>query len=85
MGDKVDAETVFTEFTNSGGWPSLGLAVLVGQITPIFSFLGKRKGSLTCTGSHNANILLGPDGATHIGKYFPSWWLAILFLTSVHS
>ena len=40
MGDKADAGTVFTEFTNSAGWPNLGLAVLVGQITPIFSFLG---------------------------------------------
>ncbi|KAI1917416.1 hypothetical protein LOZ39_000408 [Ophidiomyces ophidiicola] len=40
MGEKADPKTVFTEFTNSAGWPSLGLAVLVGQITPIFSFLG---------------------------------------------
>lgn len=41
MGRPATAEEVFTEFTNAGGWPSMGLAVLIGQLTPIFSFLGK--------------------------------------------
>ncbi|EEP80630.1 predicted protein [Uncinocarpus reesii 1704] len=41
MGEKADAATVFTEFTNAAEWPNLGLAVLVGQITPIFSFLAE--------------------------------------------
>ncbi|WEW60590.1 hypothetical protein PRK78_006077 [Emydomyces testavorans] len=39
-GEKADAKSVFGEFTNEAGWPNLGLAVLVGQISPIFSFLG---------------------------------------------
>ncbi|KAJ5683554.1 hypothetical protein N7462_006719 [Penicillium macrosclerotiorum] len=31
---------VWTEFTNSGGWSSMGLACLVGQLTPVFSWTG---------------------------------------------
>ncbi|KAJ5895013.1 hypothetical protein N7495_006704 [Penicillium taxi] len=34
------SETVWKEFTNSGGWSSMGLACLVGQLTPIFSWTG---------------------------------------------
>ncbi|PGH26560.1 serine/threonine protein kinase [Polytolypa hystricis UAMH7299] len=40
MADRTPTEKVFTEFVNAGGWPSLGVACLVGQLTPIFSFLG---------------------------------------------
>jgi amino acid transporter len=34
------ARVVFTEFSNGGGWSSMGLSVLVGQITAIYSLLG---------------------------------------------
>jgi choline transport protein len=37
---KATGEEVWKEFTNSGGWPSMGLACLVGQLTPIFSWTG---------------------------------------------
>ncbi|KAM5499613.1 hypothetical protein McanMca71_002374 [Microsporum canis] len=40
MGEKSPSKEVFTEFSNFGGWSTVGLAVIVGQITPIFSFLG---------------------------------------------
>ncbi|PGH04402.1 hypothetical protein GX51_03561 [Blastomyces parvus] len=40
MAERTPTERVFTEFTNAAGWPTLGLACLVGQISPIFSFLG---------------------------------------------
>ncbi|EZF28580.1 amino-acid permease [Trichophyton mentagrophytes] len=40
MGEKSPSKEVFTEFTNFGGWSTVGVAVLVGQISPIFSFLG---------------------------------------------
>jgi amino acid transporter len=33
-------KAVFTGFTNSGGWSSMGLSLMVGQITAIFSLLG---------------------------------------------
>lgn len=50
MGTPATADQVFTEFTNAGGWPSMGLAVLIGQLTPIFSFMGKfwRRSMGTC-------------------------------------
>ncbi|KAJ5497654.1 hypothetical protein N7453_006705 [Penicillium expansum] len=37
---KASGESVWKEFTNSGEWPSMGLACLVGQLTPIFSWTG---------------------------------------------
>lgn len=49
MGEKTPADRVFTEFSNSGGWPSMGLTVLIGQITPIFSFLGPDAATHICT------------------------------------
>ncbi|KAJ6191028.1 hypothetical protein N7519_001049 [Penicillium mononematosum] len=37
---KASGDSVWKEFTNSGEWPSMGLACLVGQLTPIFSWTG---------------------------------------------
>lgn len=34
------AAAVFTEFTNAGGWSSIGLSVMTGQISAIYSILG---------------------------------------------
>jgi hypothetical protein len=41
MAPRAPAEVVFTQFTNGGGWSSIGLACVIGQITPIYSFVGK--------------------------------------------
>lgn len=38
--DHASGYAVWQEFTDSGGWSSVGLACLVGQITPIFSWTG---------------------------------------------
>ena len=35
------AKAVFTGFTNEGGWSSMGLSIMVGQITAIYALLGK--------------------------------------------
>jgi amino acid transporter len=35
MGPRADAQTVFTEFQDNNGWGSLGLATLIGIISPI--------------------------------------------------
>lgn len=40
-GDTASNSTVWAQFANSGGWQTTGLAVVIGQLTPIFSFLGK--------------------------------------------
>lgn len=35
------AKAVFTGFTNEGGWSSMGLSIMVGQITAIYALLGE--------------------------------------------
>lgn len=35
------AHTVFTEFTDFGGWGSIGFSCLIGMLAPVFSFIGK--------------------------------------------
>jgi amino acid transporter len=40
MAPRQSAKAVFTEFTNSGGWSSMGVSLMVGQITAIYSLLG---------------------------------------------
>jgi len=37
----VDAKTALLEFTDEGGWSSMGLAVMVGQISAIFALGGQ--------------------------------------------
>lgn len=41
MGTPTSHQAVWTEFKDSGGWPSIGLSCLIGQLTPIFSFMGE--------------------------------------------
>lgn len=41
MAPHQSAKAVFTGFTNSGGWSSTGLSLMVGQITAIYSLLGR--------------------------------------------
>jgi len=36
MAPRNSAERVFTEFTNSGGWSSMGVSLMVGQISSIY-------------------------------------------------
>ncbi|ORY11433.1 amino acid/polyamine transporter I [Clohesyomyces aquaticus] len=41
LGDRAEsAHTVFTTFTDGGGWGNIGLSCLIGMLTPIFSFIG---------------------------------------------
>ncbi|CZR59452.1 probable GABA permease [Phialocephala subalpina] len=40
MAPHQSAKNVFTQFSNEGGWSSMGLSVMVGQITAIYSLLG---------------------------------------------
>ena len=38
---RQSASAVFTQFTNSGGWSSTGVSLLVGQISAVYSSLCK--------------------------------------------
>jgi len=40
LGPRRSARDVFTNFENKGGWGSIGLSLMVGQITAIYSLLG---------------------------------------------
>ena len=40
FGPHSDATTVFSSFTNEGGWSTQGLSFMVGLVGPIYSILG---------------------------------------------
>ena len=37
---KASAKVVMTEFSNGGGWSSMGLAVMAGQLSGIYTQVG---------------------------------------------
>lgn len=39
MAPHQPAKAVFTEFRNGGGWPSIGVSVMIGQISAIYGGL----------------------------------------------
>ncbi|KAJ6028375.1 hypothetical protein N7540_003951 [Penicillium herquei] len=49
---------VWKEFSNSGGWPSMGLACLVGQLTPIFSWTGPDAATHMAEEVQNASFVI---------------------------
>ncbi|KAJ5815754.1 hypothetical protein N7474_007531 [Penicillium riverlandense] len=44
----ASSQEVWTQFTNGGNWSSMGLACLVGQLTPIFSWTGPDAATHMC-------------------------------------
>lgn len=40
LSPKNSAHEVFTSFQNEGGWSSIGLSMLVGQVTSIYGLIG---------------------------------------------
>ena len=40
MAPHQPAAAVFTDFTDRGGWPALGLSLMIGQIVGIYSLVG---------------------------------------------
>lgn len=41
MAPHEPAKAVFTEFNNGGGWPTLGISLMIGQISAIYGSLSK--------------------------------------------
>lgn len=39
MAPRTPAKIVFTQFQNNGGWPALGLSVLIGLTGPVYSMI----------------------------------------------
>jgi len=48
LSPKNSAKEVFTTFQDGGGWGSIGTAAIIGQIAPIFAFLGPDAGTHMC-------------------------------------
>jgi L-asparagine transporter-like permease len=42
FGANGDAEDIFLEFRNTGGWPTQGLSWCIGLLGSVYSFVGKR-------------------------------------------
>ena len=40
---KISAEEAFTSFSNTGGWSSIGAAVVIGQLTAVGSLGGRNR------------------------------------------
>jgi len=49
LAPKQKASVVFGGFQDGGGWGSIGTACIVGQLAPIFSFIGPDAGTHMCT------------------------------------
>jgi choline transport protein len=47
LSPRATAEVTFTQFTNSGGWSTTGLALMVGQLSAIYACICKSTGQ-TC-------------------------------------
>lgn len=50
------ARAVFTSFSNFGGWPSIGVACIVGQIAPVGAFVGADSPVHMAEEIHNASL-----------------------------
>lgn len=41
LAPRNSASVVFTQFSDNGGWGNIGLALLIGLLSPVFTLLGK--------------------------------------------
>lgn len=70
------AREVFTVFSNEGGWPTQGLAFMLGMIASVFNFLGMVPAYPYCNSCleiyYNlcTNSYLGADGAVHVSTTY---------------
>lgn len=78
------ARWVFTEFINNTGWPSDGIAYIVGLVNPNWAFNG-----LDCA-THMADEILNPERAIPIAilgtvgiGFLTSWLFAIAMMFSI--
>lgn len=58
MADHAPASDVFGNFYNGGGWPSTGLACLIGLTSPIWCFIGPDAGAHMSEELKDASIQL---------------------------
>jgi choline transport protein len=57
-GDHIPAHNVFTNFYNGGGWPTMGLSIMIGLTSPIWCFIGPDAGAHMSEELKDASIQL---------------------------
>lgn len=62
------AEVVFTQFVNRGGWSSMGLALMVGQISALYACICRSTLLLRKGWYAMLTMALGCDSAAHISE-----------------
>ena len=79
LSPRASAKVTFTEFTNSGGWNSMGLALMVGQISAIYACICSDAAAHMSEEIKDAGKTVP---RAMIGSYFMNGALAIVFLIS---
>lgn len=49
LSPRQPAKAVFTEFSNFGGWPTMGVSLMIGQISAIYRSLSMFRWLLNCS------------------------------------
>lgn len=65
LSPRIQFVDVLTEFSNQGGYSTIGLSLMIGQMTPIFAFLCMFHPRLSLAVS---NFLIGADSASHLAE-----------------
>jgi choline transport protein len=55
---KISAKEAFTSFSNTGGWSSIGAAVVIGQLTAVGSLGGRNRCSLNVSPANSLKDLM---------------------------
>lgn len=58
LSPKNSAHTVFTNFQNEGAWSTIGLSVLVGQVTTIYGLVGSDGAAHMVEETKDASIIV---------------------------
>lgn len=58
LSPKNTASEVFTNFANDGGWSSIGLSMLVGQVTTIYGLIGSDGAAHMAEETKDASIIV---------------------------
>jgi amino acid transporter len=68
MAPHNSAHTVFTQFTNEGGWSSIGVSLMIGQITAIYSSVGTSNELYVRITDQSNTFSSGSDAPAHMAE-----------------
>ncbi|KAF2762991.1 amino acid transporter [Pseudovirgaria hyperparasitica] len=79
LSPRVPAKTVFLEFTNSGGWGSIGVSLMVGQISSLYACICADAAAHMSEEIEDAGVTVP---RAMMGSYFVNGGIGIVFLIS---